>query len=111
LEACFERKLWPEFKFFALVYPDNDILPIRTVYNGTTQNVGINYLTSKRPVWFAGPDIINCILQTGKVPRIEKAIRIVAHGQQKGLKSTSLLSMVRVDAGKHSFFKHVIEQR
>ena len=37
LEHCFHRKLWPQFKFFALVRPDNDILPVRTVYNGATQ--------------------------------------------------------------------------
>ena len=82
LERCFDRKLWPKFKFFALVRPDNDILPVRTVYNGTTQNIGINYLTSKEPIWFAGPDIIASILLTGKVPRIEKAIRVVPHGKQ-----------------------------
>ena len=81
LERCFDRKLWPQFKFFALVRPDNDILPVRTVYNGTTQNIGINYLTSKEPIWFAGPDIIASILLTGKVPHIEKAIRVVAARQ------------------------------
>lgn len=86
-------------------------MPVRTVYNGTTQNIGINYLTSKEPIWFAGPDIIASILLTGKVPRIEKAIRVVAHSKQAGLGSTSLRGMVRVDAKKHSFFKHVIEQR
>ncbi len=73
LERCFERQLWPSFRFFALVRPDNDILPVRTVYNGTTQNIGINYLTSKEPIWFAGPDIMASILLTGKVPHIEKA--------------------------------------
>jgi len=45
LERCFDRKLWPRFKFFALVYPNNDIFPVRTVYNGTTQNIGVNYFT------------------------------------------------------------------
>ena len=60
-ERCFDRDLWPQFKFFALVRPDNDILPVRTVYNGATQNIGINYLTSKEPIWFAGPDIIASI--------------------------------------------------
>src|SRR5260370_3786850 len=45
LERCFDRKYWPKFRFFALVRPDRDILPGRTVYNGTTQNIGINYLT------------------------------------------------------------------
>jgi hypothetical protein len=111
LERCFDRKFWSKFRFFARVRPDNDILPGRTVYNGTTQNIGINYLTSKEALWFAGPDIIASILFTGKVPHIEKAIRVVAHGKQAGLGSTSLRGMVRVDAKKHSFFKHVIEQR
>jgi hypothetical protein len=112
LEGCFDRKLWPQFNFFALVRPDHDILPVRTVYNGATQNIGINYLTSKEPIWFAGPDIVAAILSSnGKVPRIEKAIRIVPHGKQAGLGSTSLRGMVGVDASKNSFFRHVIEQR
>jgi hypothetical protein len=111
LKRCFDRKLWSKFKFFALVRPDNDVLPVRTVYNGTTQNIGINYLTSKEPIWLAGPDIIASILLTGKVPRIEKAIHVVPQDQQTALKSTSLRSMVNVDAKRHSFFKHVIEQR
>jgi len=111
LERCFDHKFWSKFRFFARVRPDNDILPVRTVYNGTTQNIGINYLTSKEPLWFAGPDIIASILLTGKVPHIEKAIRVVARGKQAGLGSTSLRGMVRVHAKRHSFFKHVIEQR
>ena len=111
LDDCFDRKIWPQFKFFALVYPDNDILPVRTVYNGTTQNIGVNYLTSKEPIWFAGPDVIASILLTGSVPRIEKAIRVHPKGRQSGLGSTSLRGMVTVDANEHSFFKHVIEQR
>lgn len=111
LTHCFTRSLWPQFRFFGLVQPDNDILPVRTVYNGTTQNIGINYLTSKGPLWFAGPDIIASILFTGKVPYIEKAIRVVPEGKQKGLKSVSLRGMVKIDARKHSFFRHVIEQR
>jgi hypothetical protein len=111
LERCFKRQLWLLFRFFAVVRPDYDILPVRTVYNGTTQNIGINYLTSKEPIWFAGPDIIASILLTGKVPHIEKAIRVVPNGKQKDLGSTSLRGLVNIDANKHSFFKHVIEQR
>jgi len=33
------------------------------------------------------------------------------HGKQSALGSTSLRSMVKVDANKNSFFKHVVEQR
>jgi hypothetical protein len=111
LEHCFDAKLWSKFRFFALVEPENDIFPVRTVYNGTTQNIGVNYLTSKEPLWFAGPDIIASILLTGRVPRIRKAIRVVAEGKQTGMGSTNLRGMVGIDARKHSFFKHVIEQR
>lgn len=111
LESCFAREAWPQFKFFALIQPDNDILPVRTFYNGVTQNIGINYLSSKGPIWFAGPDIVASVLLTGKVPHIQKAIRVVAHGKQTGLKTVSLRSMVEVDAAKDSLFKHVIEQR
>lgn len=111
LKSCFERNLWRQFRFFALVRPNEDILPVRTVYNGRTQNIGINYLTSKEPIWFAGPDVIASILLTGKVPHIEKAIRVVPHGKQVELTGTSLRGMVEVDANRHSFFKHVVEQR
>jgi hypothetical protein len=111
LDRCFDRRLWQQFKFFALVYPDDDVLPARTLYNGVTQNIGINYLTSREPIWFAGPDIIAAILLSKKVPRIEKAIRIVPHGKQGDLATTSLRGMVEVDAKRNSLFKHVIEQR
>ena len=54
LDRCFDPEIWKEFRFFALVQPDNDILPVRTVYDGVTQNIGSNYLTSETPLWFAG---------------------------------------------------------
>jgi hypothetical protein len=111
LERCFERNSWPQLRFFALVRPDKDILPVRTAYNGITQNIGINYLTSKEPIWFAGPDIVASILLTRKIPEIVKAIRVVPHGQQKDLNSVFLRGMVEVDAKQHSLFKHVVEQR
>ena len=111
LDYCFVRENWPQFKFFALVQPENDIFPVRTIYNGTTQNIGINYLTSKEPIWFAGPDIIASILLTGKIPKILKAIRVVPSGIQSGLGRTRLRGMVGVDARKQSLFKHVVEQR
>jgi hypothetical protein len=111
LEQCFDRTLWPEFKFFALVKPEDDILPVRTLYNDVTQNIGINYLTSSKPIWYAGPDLIAAIiLPDGKVPHIEKAYRVVPHGKQRELGSTNLRRMVKVDA-EYSLYKHVIEQR
>jgi hypothetical protein len=111
LDDCFTQELWRTLSFFALVQPDDDIFPVRTVYNGQTKNIGVNRMTSDRPIWFAGPDVVYSKLFAGKVPRIEKAIRMVPHGIQKGLTPTTLRGMVTIDPRRHDFFRHVVEQR
>jgi len=111
-DRCFDPDIWKEFRFFALVEPDTDILPVRTVYDGVTQNIGNNYLSSKTSLWFAGCDVIGSVIRTGKVPRIIRAIRIMPHGKQKGMKTVRLRgSMVEIDPYKDDLFRKVIEQR
>jgi len=112
LDRCFDPEIWREFRFFALVEPDDDILPVRTVYDGVTQNIGNNYLTSKIPLWFAGCDVIASAIRTGKVPRIVRAVRVLPHGKQAGMKTVRLRgSMVEIDPYKDDLFRKVIEQR
>jgi hypothetical protein len=111
LDQAFEADKWRGFKFFALVRPDENIFPVRSVYDGRTQNIGSNYLTSDEPIWFAGPDVIASVLATGKAPQIEKAIRVVPHGRQDGLKPTNLRGMVQIDPRKEDFFRRVVEER
>jgi hypothetical protein len=110
LDPCFDRKLWPDFRFFAQVTPDDDILPVRTSYNGITQNIGNNYLKDTKSIWVAGPDLVASVIRTGKVPWIEKAISIVPHGKQAGMKTVSLRGMVDVDYSD-DLFRRTIEQR
>src|SRR5207302_930124 len=101
-----------EFNFFALVQPDEDIFPVRTVYDGATQNIGSNYLTSDTPIWFAGPDVVASALLTGKMPKILRAIRMVPHGKQAGMRNVNLRgSMVNIDPYKDDLFCKIIEQR
>jgi len=57
LDQCFRPQLWPELRFFALVRPQKHILPVRTMYNGSTQNIGNNYRSSSKPIWVAGGDL------------------------------------------------------
>jgi hypothetical protein len=77
-ENCFNPKRWPDFRFFAQIIANDDvILPVRTMYNGNTSNIGDNYLSSKLPIWVAGPDLINSIIRTGKIPKILKVLRLV----------------------------------
>jgi hypothetical protein len=113
LDDCFKPSYWKKMKFFARIRPDEDILPVWAEYNddGITKNIGVNYFTSKEPVWLSGPDVIASKLLAGKVPRIEKAIRMVPHGRQKGLKATSLRGMVAVDPRKHDLFQVMDEQK
>jgi hypothetical protein len=93
------------------VKPDGDILPVRTVYNGTTQNIGNNFLTSDTPLWFAGPDLIASVIRTGKVPHVIRAIRMVPQGKQAGMESVNLRGMVTVDPYEDDLFRKIIEQR
>jgi|SRR5579864_5524167 len=112
LDTCFKRKVWPEFRFFALVKPEGDILPVRTMNNGFTQSVGNSYLTDDKPIWVAGPDIINSILNNnGKIPRILRAIKVVPHGKQSGLKPVWLRGSVKIDPREDDLFRKIIEER
>jgi hypothetical protein len=115
LEDTFDLSFWKQLSFFALVKPQGDIVPIRTVYEGTTrtktQNIGLNYLTSDKPVWYAGPDLIASKLLTGRAPKLLKALRMVPYGRQSGLKPTNLRGMVEINPATDDFYRKVIEQR
>ena len=94
VDTVLDPKTWPKLGFFALVQPQGDILPVRTVYGdkriGSETNIGLNPLTSRRPIWFAGPDIVASTLLTGKPPTILRAIRFEGVGVQRGMKSVKL---------------------
>jgi hypothetical protein len=112
-DRCFDRELWPAFRFYALVQPDHDIFPVRAAYNDRDRdrlNIGLNYFSSA--VWFAGPDIIaSVLLNGGKVPHILKAIRVLPVGKQSELRPVHLLGKIRIDPNSDDFYKHVVEQK
>jgi len=110
LEDTFSPEFWKQLPFFGLVLPDNDVFPVRTVYNGRTHNIGLNYLTSKTPIWFAGPEIVAAKLLGRKAPLILKAIRLFPGPRQSGLTDSRLANMVDINP-EHDFFTYVIEQK
>ena len=110
-EDTFDPAFWKNLSFFALVKPEKNILPVRTVYKGRTRNIGLNYLTSQKPIWYAGPDIVASILLQGTIPRIVKALRMEPSGHQKNLHSTHLAGMVPINPRNDDFFVRVIEQK
>jgi len=115
LKNTFEPSFWSQLSFFGLIKPQNDIVPVRAVYqwenqNIKTQNIGLNYLTSDKPIWYAGPDLIASKLLTGKAPKLLKALRMVPHGRQSGLNPTNLMGMLKVLPAT-DFYREVVKQR
>jgi hypothetical protein len=113
LDDTFGRALWKQLSFFARVKPRGDILPVRTIYSdtGQTQNIGLNYLSSEKSIWYAGPDLIASKILTGKTPHILEAFKIVPGGRQNSLKGTNLGGMVEIKPAAQDFYCEVIQQR
>jgi hypothetical protein len=111
LDSCFDPECWKDLTFFALIQPEEDILPVRTSYNGKTTNIGLNRLTSSAPIWYAGPDVVSAAILTQRPPKVIRAIRLVGRGQQPGLKTVNLRGMVEINPNRDDFFKRMIEAR
>lgn len=112
LDTMFDPDFWRHLTCFALVQPDGDILPVRTEYNPYSgeNNVGVNILTSNKPIWYALPDLAASTLLRGKPPKILRAFRVVPEGQQAGLRSTTLGGN-KFNPRTGDFYKMVIETR
>ncbi len=93
------------------ILPEGDILPIRTKYSDTEEslNVGINYVTSKKTMWYSLPDVVASKILSGKIPKILKAIRFVPKGSQRLNKVNTL--GIDIDPNKENIFKILIEKR
>ena len=75
-----KRENWERLRGIALVVPENDILPLRTVYapHGGT-NIGVNRVTSRLPVWVTFADCLASKFLSGdKFPKILETIALVA---------------------------------
>lgn len=118
LEKCFDRETWRKLNFVARVIPDDDILPVRTVYSGVSQNIGNNYLRANpvhpQPIYMTGPDLVSAVIQQpNRIPQIQKAFRIVPSGKQPGMRAVKLRGKVLIDPNDNSvdLFTKIIEER
>jgi len=101
---------WKRLQAIVKIIPDNDILPLRTKYNGkNTYNIGVNYVTSQRPMYYTLADVIASKFLFGKTPKILKAYSFVPKGMQKLTKT--VISGMKIDPTKEDFFQRLIEER
>ncbi len=114
LHDCFRPEFWSQLRWYALVEPHEDVVPMRANFGqreGSDPTLGWNYLTSKQPVWVTGPDVIAAKLITGKPIKILNAIKVVPHGVQPNLVAVKLHSQLEVDPLQDDLAVKLVELR
>jgi len=105
---------WPNLTALVQVKPSDDLLPVRAAFGKSkATNIGLNYLTSKEPLWFTLADCVASKLLTNKTPEVVKAIRFAPGASQGSLKAKSILGLEggQIDPLQDDFFKRLIELR
>ena len=127
VDSCFAPDLWPQLRVLVKVRPSGQALPTRARYDrrraaGSARDhkkerqsqswqIGIDHLTSDKPLWVALPDLVAAKALGGEVPEILEALRLVPHGRQPDLQKVQLRGSIAVDPLKTDFFRRVIEER
>jgi hypothetical protein len=112
LNELTDHSLYPSLVTIVQIAPDEDILPVRAHYGEDKEawNIGINYVTSSKPLWYTLPDIIASKLLTGKAPKILRAITFRPIGIQRGLKPVAIPGGLTVQP-ENNLIKSLIEYR
>jgi hypothetical protein len=106
-----DKALWLNLTCIVQVLPANDIFPVRARYERErAATIGLNRLSSDRPLWFTLADVLASKLLTGRAPRIVQAIRFTPKGAQKVLTSITFAGAV-IRPAKDDFYKLLIDQR
>jgi DNA polymerase family B len=106
-------ELWPLLTTIVRVAPQADVFPVRTKYDGQSQTIGLNYLTSDKPLWFTLADVIASKLLSGRIPKIIEAITFSPKEPQIGLRTVRIAGNpdYEVDPANDDFFKRLIDLR
>jgi hypothetical protein len=111
IEDLQNPETWKQLNAIVEIEPNEDVLPIRMDYgNDKVLNIGINYITSERRLWYTLADIIASKLYTERTPKITRAIRFVAVDTQNALTKSKILG-IEIDPCKQNLFKTLIEER
>jgi len=111
---CFRPALWKQLRWFALVEPCEDVVPMRAKFgqrDDSDPTLGWNFLTSKQPVWLTGPDVIAAKLISGKSLKVLKAIKVIPRGVQPGVVPVKLYGQVEVDPVRDDLAGKLVELR
>jgi hypothetical protein len=121
-DDLFEPAAWRELAgVFCLVRPDGELLPVRADYSADSAagrysitgapTIGLNSLTSERPLWYTLADVVAAKILGGRAPQILEAFRLVPEGTDPGLRPVALRGELVVDPRVDSLFRIAIEER
>jgi len=112
LNSLTDPSPYPRLVTIVQILPEYDILPVRSRYgeDKSVYNIGVNYLTSKVPLWYTLADVIASRLLTGKTPRILRAISFRPVGIQNNLQAIQIPGRLNLTAGD-DLIKALIEYR
>jgi hypothetical protein len=114
VEDLRKPETWLRLRTLVQVEPDSDVFPVRVKYAGEAQaTIGLNHLTSERPVWFTLSDCIAAKLLGGKAPKVLRAVTFEAGEVQHGLKPISIAGSVTqtIDPVNDDFYRRLIDLR
>ena len=105
--------MWRSLRTLVRLMPNQDIFPVRAKYNDASYTIGLNYLTTEKPLWFTLADCIVSKLLTGRCPEIETAQTYRARPSQSELNSVKIFgtSNYAIDPSTDDFFKKLIDLR
>jgi hypothetical protein len=112
LDDCFGPEFWKQLRWFALVEPQEDVVPMRAKFGKSDDSdptLGWDFLTSKQPIWITGPDVVAAKLMTGKPLKILKAIKVIPNGA--GLEPVKLYNQLEVDPLRDDLAVKLVELR
>lgn len=112
LDMLAQAGTWANLNAICLVHPEEDILPIGAKFGQLdASNTGINYTTSKEPVWYTLSDVVASKLLTGRNPHIEKAIRFIPRGVQRNLQAIRMIGGREINPYSDDLYLALMEHR
>jgi hypothetical protein len=104
---------WTKLHTIVQVKADKDVFPVRAKYDAKINTIGLNYLSSQKPLWYTLADVIAAKLLTGKAPVILKAIGFKPAKPQCGLKEVCLFGdkAFAIHPLKDDAFKRFVDLR
>jgi hypothetical protein len=115
LERALTKDFWREMGVTLVeLAPDGDVLPVRGVYDPTSDDygIGVNPLRYDGTLWYALPDVVAAVLLgDGRVPEVLRALRLRGHGCQPDLKRVRLRGGSWIDPARDNPFVAMINER